>query len=481
MALLHKTLLPMLLVCAALPAHAQEKAAPIDLTVRGGASVQYISEHKDDLGTNPARDDTQDSLSEQLYVSADLRTSEDLQFYFSGRALNIDGETGFTDDNDEDNDAAVDQGFLELRELYVLNRNLFGVTPWYLQAGRQRLREPRALWWNSDNDLIKVGYDSSLLKGFIAAGEDTTSWRTGRGTDYMRDDENRFRVMGETSWQYSYNHFLEGRVLYENDHSGTTATGGSVSATDMDREDQDMVWFGARLAGTTKNIPAALGSLKYRADLVGLTGEENIESSVASATPGVNTVTGNNKRDVNAWAFDGDITFVPPKMRGLALTAGYAFGSGDGSTTGDSSAFRQSDIQGSSSRVGLERQAQRHYGEVLRPELSNIHILSAGAGYPLSAATDIGLTYYYYHLDEEATGLRYSGITAPVNGRDGSLGHAADLALNVGLTDEFDLQTPYIDDIGFRFVVGGFTPGDAYEPTGNDNSYRLFTELKVRF
>jgi hypothetical protein len=118
---------------------------------------------------------------------------------------------------------------------------------------------------------------------------------------------------------------------------------------------------------------------------------------------------------------------------------------------------------------------------VLRPELSNIHVLSAGAAYPVSDATDVSLTYFNYHLANNDTGLRSSGITAPVNGNDSFLGQGLDFGVNVNVGKQFDVNVPYMKSTDFRFVAGTFFPGDAYDPSNDNAAVRLFSELRFRF
>lgn len=474
---IRKTLLSTAALCLlhAGSALAQDKKDKFEVDV--GLNFQYIGLESPDLGTGNS--DFESSFSEQLQLAAGANFTDDLFGYFYGRALNIDGDSGF-DDDENGSSVSAEQSFLELRQLYLKKSNLFNVTPLSLQVGRQRVRETRAIWWNSDNDLVRLNYDSTLLSGFVAAGENMASYRTGEGTDFMEADEDRFRTLGEVSWQYRYNHFLEGRFLYEDDHSGLEPVGSVVDANDRDNEDQNIAWVGVRAAGDVLKPVDMMGRLKYRADVIGAWGEEDLLTTAAGA-PGTRTVTGSRTRDVRAWAFDGGITADPGAEGGVVLTAGYAFGSGDDNPAdGTDGEFRQSDMQGSSSRVGLERQQQKNYGEVLRPELSNLHVLTVGAGYPVTDATDVGLTYFHYRLDENATGLRSSGISAPMNNTDKDVGQALDFAVNVDVDDEFGLKNAYAKDIDFRFVVGSFFPGDAYG-AGDHEAFRFFSELKFKF
>ena len=439
--------------------------------------LQYIGEESNDLGTN--NEDYEDSFSQQLQLMVETEFTPDVIGYFHGRAINIDGDTGFDDDTGEA--VPLNQSFLELRELYMRFEDVLGIDPLYLQVGRQRLREPRAIWWNSDQDLAKVGVQSSLFSAFVAAGEDTNSYRTTTDNDYEEDDEDRFRILGEVAWQYQYNHFLEFRTLYEHDHSGLEPVGSRIRQDNRDDEDQEVIWAGVRSAGTWRDAVQGVKNIKYQADLIGLYGEEELLDSTAGGN--FRTVTGSRSRDVRAWAFDGTLIVDPYDKKGPVFNLGYAFATGedDPNGSGTDNEFRQTDLDGNFSRLGLERNLQRNYGEVLRPELSNLHIASAGVAYPFSDYMDVNATYYHYRLDEDATSHRSSNISAARSGNDKDVGQALDLALYVDVDDEFSLDIPYTRDLDFRLIVGSFFPGDAYEPSGTNEAFRIFSEFKFSF
>jgi alginate production protein len=225
-----------------------------------------------------------------------------------------------------------------------------------------------------------------------------------------------------------------------------------------------------------------LDAFKYRGDIIGLWGD--VDTLTSAAGPGIDrrTVTGATNEDLSAWAFDGTLTFDTALPLQPVLVAGYAFGSGDGAPgNGTDHNFRQSDLHGGNSRYGLERAAHKNYGEVLRPELSNLHIITAGADFPVTPAADIGVTYFNYHLAEQASGMRSAGITAALTGADEDIGQAVDVVLNVDVDEQFGAKPALVDDIGFRFIVGSFFPGDAYGVNEGEDAYRVFTEMKLRF
>lgn len=456
-------------------ASAQAEPLPDNIEVKAQLSAQYIDEDERDLS-----DGRDNSLSEQAQVSAKAKVSDTFTAFTTIRALNIDGSAGF--DNDTGETISNEQSFIEAREFWLRWEKFFDNVPLYLQVGRQRLREPRSLWWNDDFDLARLGYDSTLFNGFIGIGENQTSYRLGNEDDFLQSEEDRFRMLGEASWQYRYNHFLEARVLSENDHSSLEAPGRIIDANDRDNEDLSAFWAGLRAAGELAAPAPALDAFRYRGDVIGLWGD--VDTLTSAAGPGLNrrTVTGAMNEDLSAWAFDGMLTFDTAFPFQPVLVAGYAYGSGDSNPgNGTDRNFRQSDLHGANSLYGLGRASHKNYGEVLRPELSNLHILTAGADFPVTPATDIGVTYFNYHLADDASGMRSAGITAPLTGTDEDIGQAVDLVLNVDVDDQFGAKPPYTNDVGFRFIVGSFFPGDAYGVNEDESAYRVFTELKLRF
>lgn len=159
------------------------------------------------------------------------------------------------------------------------------------------------------------------------------------------------------------------------------------------------------------------------------------------------------------------------------LTLGYAWGSGDGRPgDGTNRAFRQTGLQSNEARFG-GRAKFKYYGEVLDPELSNLHIVTAGLGFSPSEAVSIDLVYHHYRQDRLADRLRDAAIDLRPN-RDRAmqsreLGQAIDLVVGVALTRSVEIE----------FAVGYFMPGRAYRVRGSDGFRRadeaLFARLEI--
>src|SRR5262249_39400762 len=150
-----------------------------------------------------------------------------------------------------------------------------------------------------------------------------SSYRTG-GDTFENDDEDIFGAMAEGPWQYYYDHFIEARVMFENDHSAVDV-GDVDRADDLDRATSDLVYAGVRASGKTK----LLGQEKtlYRADLIAVAGNEDL-TTYGPFGPGTRVVTGTTDQDVSGWGFDAAVDIPVPNASPL-IHLGYAYGSGD--------------------------------------------------------------------------------------------------------------------------------------------------------
>ncbi len=439
--------------------------------------TQFVGEENMDLGTQ--NNDAETSLILNGQIGAYLSPTDDITTYTEVRGLH---STGVATSSNGDDDDTSDLSFIEMRQAWVEFDHLFGIQPAALKLGRQRFYEPRALWWNRDLDAVKLSLNSTLTNGFIAIGENQNKYRLGDENDLERDEEDRLRILGELSHQYAPSHVIEGRLLWEDDHSDVEAIGQNIPTDDRDDEDYNLLWTGIRLAGKVPAPSPSLQQFGYRADLLGVAGKETIVTTTAGPSADLRTVSAVNDRDVLGWAFDGSIDFQFDNILEPTVTFGYAYGSGDDGS-GDNNGFRQSGMEGNSSRFPEGRTASslRNYGEVLRPELSNIHIANAGINLPLFSASDININYFSYWLDEKGTSLRSSSISAPINGQDAFLGQALDVATTINIGKELNITSPVFRNTALRINLGGFKAGDAYGQASGEYAYRGSTELRIKF
>ncbi len=454
------------------PAAAEQQYGP--LKIEAGFKSQITTIDNADLKTGS--DEFQDSESLEARLRATLSLSDDVTAMGEARGVKNYGGPGIDIDTGE---SLGQKDFLEMRQLWVQARSIMGYVPVSAKLGRQRFSESAGTWWNRDFDAVRVSYNTTLLNGFIAVGQNLAAYRT-TGDDYQRSDEDIFRAMGETSWQWKYGHFLESRFMYMDDHSGLNPLGTLLPTDDRDTLDSNLFWSGLRARGEVTAFPNA-EKASYRVDLMGVTGDEKIESTVAGPT-GFRSVSGYGKRDVDGWAIDS-LLYVPlPVSAKPELTLGYAFGSGDDNPADDKDhGFRQTGLDSNSSRSGLSAGSVYNFGSVLRPDISNIHILTAGVIVPVFKATDISGIYHYYRLDKKAASLSTGGISAPLNNEDHDLGHGVDILINTNLSQEFGFDASVVGPVTMKTSIGAFRSGAAYGAAEGEWSSRGYMELQIKF
>ena len=209
-------------------------------------------------------------------------------------------------------------------------------------------------------------------------------------------------------------------------------------------KDGDLLWLGASFAGRTDN------DIAYWAEVAHVRGTEKAR-----------TVRG----------FGGDAGLTKTFMQLPAnprLTIGVAFGSGDNGT-GTDTAFRQTGIQDNKTRFG-GRKNIKYYGEVFDPELSNITVLTAGAGFDVFKHSSVDFMYHYSFQNHRSGKIRDSNLDQKPSGANRHLGHEIDLV--IALRE--------IEDVKIDLIGGVFFPGAAFS-TSNDPAYILGIEFSMDF
>ncbi len=432
--------------------------------LRGNLRTQYIFEENRDLAQSS--DDPASSIALDGQIDLGFRPFRSVQIFTRVRAnkstmdnLSINPETGETSRDDE---------FIELRQLWAKYEAPFALKGASLTLGRQRIREPYGLWWNRNLDAANFKYDTTLFKGMIGVGQDLSSYNTS-DNDFRNDDENRFRTFTEASWLIPHSHRLELRALYEHDHSDDEETGRLITTNDRDDTDYDLIWAGMRLKNegipitTDKNI-----FFSYRVDLIGQTGELK-RTSFSTAPGNLNQVTDTETHNSRAWAFDGALSFALAKATlKPTFSIGYATGSGD-SDPGDNTdtTFYRNDLNSSRSNHFGASRAFHNYGEALRPDLSNLQVLSLGTSLDILQSMDLSFVYYRYLLNEIQSGLESSSIRITENNQSRDIGQALDIIMNANLTDLLNINHSVADKLLLRTSLGVFKAGDAYGPAAD--------------
>ncbi len=341
-----------------------------------------------------------------------------------------------------------------------------------LQIGRQRFRDKREWWWDESLDAIRIHYSwRDRFSAQLALGQ-----RLARISfdDAQIDPEKEdvARILGHLSWRASPKLRLEAFYLKQDDHSSTQTDGQLIAADDEDEIDADLTWFGLRAMGKWK--VNSDHRLYYWLDTARVTGKELVTDFDPSPVPGMIVADNPFVRDVSGWGLDAGVTWNTRWPLEPSFTLGYAYGSGDSDPKRDSKgtdrAFRQTDLQDNNGKFrGVDR--FRYYGEVSRPELSNLHIGTVALGFPLLESSSLEILWHLYRQVHAAKFLRDARI------RKGGLAQRRDIGQEIDLLVGLEEW----DRLEFEIVAGLFRAGDAYGAESGEVASNVVVKVTYEF
>jgi alginate production protein len=180
-------------------------------------------------------------------------------------------------------------------------------------------------------------------------------------------------------------------------------------------------------------------------------------------------VTNVARRHIRGWGFDTGISWLLPTRQPTRLYGGYAYGSGDANTQDNTDhAFRQTGLATNEAGFGG---AQRfaHYGIGLNPELSNLKVVTVGAGLNLLQSSSIDLVYHRYRLANSAESLRNARIDGTLVGKN--IGSGVDLVIAIEEWERLE----------FEFSVSAFRAGRGFGEGAGKRSYFGFAGMRIAF
>jgi alginate production protein len=277
------------------------------------------------------------------------------------------------------------------------------------------------------------------------------------------EHEGVFRVLARANWLYLNNHGLDLFYLYHDDRSRTPSVGAFVSPDSEDPSDARLWWGGVRASGS--ETAAAYGELSYWADAAIVLGKEKL-LELAGAPGNPQAVTSRRKQRVRGWAFDLGVRWDSPLPGEPLFTLGYAIGSGDKSPeSGSDRAFRQTGLQSNDEEF-------RTYGEILRPELSNLSIPVVAVRFPVLSRTYVEFAYRHFRQLHAAPFVRGEArIEAEPNG----------IKKNIGQEWMLYSLIKQWKNIEIELVGAAFRAGTAYGPLSGKIAYSLFTKITFEF
>ena len=426
-----------------------------------GGELKTEARYRGDFKLRDGAKDDVFRLDQELQLELFYPLTEDVSLFLKGKALYQDEL--YTEDNNGKFERAIERG-----ETWMYVGNLLG-SDFSLQIGRQNFREERTWWWDKDLDALRIHYDRRRLHAELAVAQEMARV----STEEDRNDPaagNVLRLLGHTAWLWTKDHRLDAFFLYQNDHSSRQSVGQLVKKGREDPSDAALLWLGARASG--EQDLDRFGELDYRLEGAWVSGHEILfDFKKDKKKKSRRRVSSRTERDVAGWALDSGVSWETRLPGRPTLTLGYALGSGDRTPDrGKDQAFRQTGLYLNKGRFhGVDR--FRYYGELLRPELSNLHIWTAAVGFRFWQSSSVEFVYHLYRQVHPAPFLRNASIKADPEGKRPAIGQEWNVVVGLREWEHIDIE-----------LIGGlFRAGSAYGPLSGETAHTVILKVDYNF
>lgn len=388
-------------------------------------------------------------------------------FYDAGHNVYVFAETKLKRRDDSRNDG-VDETVtaLERGESWV-----YVHVPEYnvgVQVGRQSFKDKREWWWDADLDAARLRIERGAWSGELAIAQELAGVSSKDPLNPEQEDVTRW--IGNMQWRWADRQTLDFFWLNQRDRSSTPEEFDLFEQSEEDSVDADLNWVGIRSRGTVKLD--AIGRLYYWMDFGTVSGNKRV-IDFDDAGNGLRVVDSIDEFTVRGSAFDVGVTWRwrNEALGEINLTAGLAQGSGDNNLTDDrDDSFHQTGLQDNNGKYrGVSR--FRYYGELFRPELSNIQIVTASIGRRFLSGSSIELIFHNYRQLNASTTLRDSRLRINPGGLDRQLGLEFDVVVSLEEWVHWEIE----------LVGAAFQAGKAFADAENNRSYLAVMKVNYNF
>lgn len=360
--------------------------------------------------------------------------------------------------------AKISDRYVERDEMWLYAQHLGG-SNFSLDIGRLAFEDDRRWWWDQTLDALRVSHELDNVEITLAFAQELASERSDRDTIAPEQQRVR-RLIGEASWDWRRDHALEFFLLHQNDGSRRDTVDDVVKDKRRDESDATLTWIGARASGAFDL--AQRGVIGYWLDTAVVRGKERrLEFESIDAHQSV--VESVVQQRIRGWGYDTGVNWILPARWETRLYAGYAYGSGDSNPENSvDHAFRQTGLFTNEAGFGGVQRFS-HYGIALAPELSNLKIITLGAGVNFLKSSSIDLVYHHYRLAHAAESLRNASVDGTLVGKD--IGSGIDLVLAIEEWERLE----------FEFSVSAFRAGRGFGDDAGKRSYFGFAGMSIAF
>lgn len=424
-----------------------------------GGAYELEPRYTEDRRLDPSKDDDIANVSQDLKLELFYQWSKSLSFFVQSNVFYDPDVYAESRQYDKELGVRLTQAWLFIHRLLD--------SGFSLQVGRQRMADKRQWWWNDQLDAARLYFGEDKWFAEIALAREFDAIRSDR--DFVEPLNDRVvRLLGDVMWQWDPKQNISLFFLTQFDNSDNQHIGDVLPSDLRDVSDGDLTWLGLRAMGKVKLKP--VGKFAYWLDSAIVFGEESL-SEFDDVDNNHVRVDAQRRQQVLAWGMDAGLTWYSNWLLEPYFTLGYAYGSGDANPNdGTNHNYRQSGIHNNKVKLSGS-QRFRYYGELFRPELSNMRIMTAALGFPLSEHSSIDLLYHHYQQASVSGILRDSRIRATPDGKNGHLGDEVDLVLSLDEWKHLQVQLA-----GSVFVAGA-----AFGSLAGNPSYQLDLTFKYSF
>ncbi len=206
------------------------------------------------------------------------------------------------------------------------------------------------------------------------------------------------------------------------------------------------------------------GELFYWADTAIVAGSERL-LDFTGVTDRRIRVDSRDNRQVLGWAVDLGARWVSPLPLEPRFTLGFALGSGDPDPDrGRDQSFRQTGLQSNDEEF-------RTYGELLRPELSNLIIPVFAVEFPIFSNSHVEFAYRRFRQLHPAPFLRDGRLESDPGGINKDIGQEWMIYFGIKEWESAELE----------LVGAAFRTGNAYGSSSGQKAYSLFLKMIYEF
>lgn len=308
---------------------------------------------------------------------------------------------------------------------------------------------------------MRLDYGGAEWDAYVGLAEELA--RTDTSQDFIEPESDDVRrLIMHAGWRRSEALQLDAFALVQRDHSGNPPPGTTLAPGREDESDLDARWLGLRVSGTL--VPDAALGVRYWADIAGVSGDETLVE-FAELPGGRSRATEIEERRLRGQAVDLGTAWSLPIAGDPELRLGYARGSGDRDPDdGTDRAFRETGLRDPD-------EAFRLYGELLRPELSNIRVATVALEFTALPGVRTTLGYHGFRQVHAAAALADTRLELEPTGESRDLGDELSLVVEIGRLGALELE----------LAAAVFRAGDAFGAAAGRRASSLFAQLRYGF